>query len=87
MQDDWRRGGSGDVTVTVSRAMNVSIAQVDVEKLCHKHGASISAIETLHSGGTRVVLRDIQAADTMRKAFGKKLLAGNVAPTPWVRNG
>lgn len=87
MQDDWRRGGSGDVTVTVSRAMNVGIAQADVETLCRKHKASISAIETLHSGGTRVVLRNIEAADTMRKAFGKKLMAGNVAPTIRVRNG
>jgi len=85
MQDDWRRGGTA--TVTASRAMNVSIAQADVEALCRKHAASISAIETLHSGGTRVVLQNNQGAETMRKAFGKKVMAGAVVRTPWVRNG
>ncbi|MDJ0278260.1 hypothetical protein QLH51_15785 [Sphingomonas sp. 2R-10] len=67
--------------------MNVSIAQADVEALCRKHGASISAIETLHSGGTHVVLKNGDAAETMRKAFGKKVIAGKVVRTPWVRNG
>ncbi len=85
MQDDWRRGIP--TAVTTSRAMNVSIARADVEALCRKHGASISAIETLHSGGTHVVLKNGDAAETMRKAFGKKLIAGAVVRTPWVRNG
>lgn len=85
MQDDWRRGGSA--VVTASRAMNVNIAQSDVEALCRKHDASISAIETLHSGGTRVVLQNNEGAETMRKAFGKKVMAGKVVRTPWVRNG
>ncbi len=85
MQDEWRRGVSP--SVTMSRAMNVSIAQADVVALCTKHRASISAIETLHSGGTRVVLQNNQGAETMRKAFGKKVMAGAVVRTPWVRNG
>ncbi len=85
MQDDWRRGVAP--SVTTSRAMNVSIAQAEVVALCNKHAASISAIEPLHSGGTRVVLQNNEAAETMRKAFGKKIMAGTVVRTPWVRNG
>ena len=84
MQDEWRRGVP--TQIMTSRAMNVSIAQADVVALCRKHAASISAIETLHSGGTRVVLKNNQGAETMRKAFGKKVLAGPVVATPWVRN-
>lgn len=85
MQDDWRRGVP--TPTTTSRAMNVNIAQADVVALCRKHDASISAIETLHSGGTHVVLRNGEGADRMRKAFGKKVITGAVVRTPWVRNG
>lgn len=85
MQDDWRRGSSP--AITASRAMNVSIAQADVVALCDKHGAAISAIETLHSGGTHVVLKNGDGAETMRKVFGNKVMTGKVVRTPWVRNG
>ncbi len=85
MQDNWRYGTAA--ATSTSRAMNVSIAQADVVSLCRKHGAAISAIETLHTGGTHVVMLNGDGADTMRKAFGKKLLTGAVVRTPWVRNG
>ncbi len=86
MQDDWRRGGAPEILLP-SRAMNVAIPQADVVALCRKHDATISAIETLHSGGTRVVLTNNDAAEKMRKAFGTKLMTGKVPPAPWVRNG
>ncbi|QXT35416.1 hypothetical protein KV697_17030 [Sphingomonas sanguinis] len=66
----------------MSRAINVNATQAEVIKFCARHGAAVSAIETLASGGTRVVLMNIIAAETMRAAFGRKLLAGTVRRTP-----
>ncbi len=48
-----------------------------------KHDAIISAIETLPSGGTRVVLMNSADAAKIIKAFGSKVLTGNVARTHW----
>lgn len=66
----------------MSRAINVSAATDEVVALCGKHGAVISAIEALASGGTRVVLTNGDATETMRKAFGRKVLTGEVRRTP-----
>lgn len=66
----------------MSRAINVNATQAEVIKSCSRHGAAVSAIETLASGGTRVVLMNITAAETMRVAFGRKLLKGAVRRTP-----
>jgi anti-sigma factor RsiW len=54
----------------------------NVRAACAKHGATISAIEALQSGGTRVVLMSSAAAETMRKAFGKRVLTGQVQRAP-----
>lgn len=86
MHDHWRYGTAA-AGQSASRAINVGIAQADVVALCRKHNAAISAIETLHHGGTHVVMLNGAGADTMRKAFGRKLLTGPVVRTPWVRNG
>jgi len=72
----------------MSRAINVNASRADVLSSCKRHGAVISAIETLESGGTRVVLMNTHATATMRKAFGKKVLTGEVRRTPlrlWAR--
>jgi len=66
----------------MSRAINVNASQMDVLSTCKRHGAVISAIETLASGGTRVVLMNADAAATMRQAFGKKVIGGEVRRTP-----
>ena len=66
----------------MSRAINVNATETEVAKLCKKHGAIVSAIETLASGGTRVVLMNGEAAETMKKAFGRKVLTGTVQRTP-----
>ena len=60
----------------MSRAINVNATQAEVVTACRKHGATISAIETLVSGGTRVVLTNGDAAAIMKAAFGRKVLAG-----------
>lgn len=66
----------------MSRALNVNASQADVLTICKKHGAVVSAIEALASGGTRVVLMNSDATATMRRAFGRKLLTGEVRRTP-----
>ena len=66
----------------MSRAINVNATKPEVEALCLKHKAPISAIETLASGGTRVVLTNSDAAATMVRVFGRKVLSGPVERTP-----
>ena len=74
-----------DTVVPISRAVNVSVEQAQVVAMCKKHGAIISAIETLPSGGTRVVLMNSTDAAKIIKAFGAKVLTGTVARTYWMR--
>jgi hypothetical protein len=72
----------------MSRAMNVNATEEEVLALCAKQGAVVSAIETLLSGGTRVVLSHPDSADVMRGVFGKKILHGVVRRAPlrtWAR--
>lgn len=65
-----------------SREIDLTMDEKDVRAGCTKHGATISAIETLQSSGTRVVLMSGAAAETMRKAFGNRVLSGAVRRTP-----
>lgn len=76
---------STDTVVPISRAVNVSVEQAQVITMCKKHDATISAIETLPSGGTRVVLMNSADAAKIIKAFGSKVLTGTVARTHWMR--
>ncbi len=75
----------GNTVVPISRAINVSVGQAQVVAMCKKHDAIISAIETLPSGGTRVVMMNSADAATIVKAFGTKVLTGTVARTHWMR--
>jgi hypothetical protein len=74
-----------DTVVPISRAVNVSVEQPQVVAMCKKHDAIISAIETLPSGGTRVVLMNSADAAKIIKAFGSKVMTGTVARTHWMR--
>lgn len=71
----------------MSRAMNVDASHADVIAMCAKHNATISAIEPLLSGGTRVVMMNGDDAATVRRAFKSKVMEGKVTRTLWVRNG
>ena len=66
----------------MSRAINVNIAEALVVETCAKHNAVITAIETLRSGGTRVVLSNADDAAVISKVFGSKVLTGAVQRTP-----
>lgn len=65
----------------VSRAINIDADRADVIAMAAKHNAAISAIEPLHPRGTRVVLMNIDGAQVMAKAFGKRVLTGAVTRT------
>lgn len=66
----------------MSRAINIQASREDVLAMCGKHKATISVIEALHSGGTRVVLHNGHDAAIVAKAFGGKVLTGPVTRTP-----
>ena len=80
----WRQSGSAmRDEVPTSRAINVSGTEAEVRAECIKHDLPISAIETLLSGGTRVVMMDGDAAAKMRKVFKKQILTGPVNRLAW----
>jgi len=62
----------------MSRAMNVSMPQADVVKLCAKANVAISAIETLPSGGTHLVCLTSEGSDEMRVLLKKSMIEGRV---------
>lgn len=66
----------------MSRAINLDATEAHVTSTCAKHKAEISAIETLRSGGTRVVLKTGDEAEIVRRAYGKKVLTGPVQRQP-----
>lgn len=67
----------------MSRAMNIDLDRDEVIARCAKNNATISAIETLISGGTRVVMMNGDDAAVMRKAFGSKIITGTVTRMKW----
>lgn len=62
----------------MSRAMNVSLPEAQVRLQCEQAGVSISAIETLPSGGTRLVCTREEGADEMRVRLRKSIIEGKV---------
>jgi hypothetical protein len=70
----------------MSRAMNIDAEQALVVQTCAKLNTPISAIESLLSGGTRVVMMNGDDAEIVRKAFKSKLLTGVVTRTKWAGN-
>jgi hypothetical protein len=66
----------------MSRAINVNATNAEVSAICAKHKATISAMETLPAGGTRVVLMNADDAATIAQAFKKKILATDARRTP-----
>jgi hypothetical protein len=66
----------------MSRAINLNATEASVTALCAKHEAVISSIETLQSGGTRVVLGDRAGADRVRKASADMVITDAVQRQP-----
>lgn len=66
----------------MSRAVNINATRDHVVAACAKRRISISAIEALHSGGTRVVLNNADDTAVIAKAYGSKVIRGAVTRTP-----
>jgi hypothetical protein len=66
----------------MSRAINVSATKDHVLATCAKRKIGISAIETLQSGGTRVVMNNADDTAIIARAYGRKVIAGLVTRVP-----
>lgn len=66
----------------MSRALNIDASQDHVTATCTRLDAPISAIETLPSGITRLVLCNSDAAAVVARAYGKRVVTGPVERTP-----
>lgn len=66
----------------MSRALNVDATTTEVSAMCLKHKATISAIEALPAGGTRVVMMNADDAAVITRAFKKRVLGADVRRTP-----
>ena len=71
----------------MSRALNVTATEAEVRTTALAHHAPISAIETIMSGGTRVVFMNGDDAARMRAIFRDRMLVGAVTRARWARNG
>ncbi|WP_245829492.1 hypothetical protein [Sphingomonas dokdonensis] len=69
-------------SVPLSRAINIAADENDVIATCAKRNVPISAIETLHSGGTRVVMNNITDTQIIAKVYGRKVITSAVKRTP-----
>lgn len=62
----------------MSRAMNLALTEVEVKRLCQEQGVSISAIEPLKSGGTRLICTTGAGAEEMRLRLSRHVIDGEV---------
>lgn len=81
---NWRTSTSASRDeVATSRALNIDAGVADVQAICAKHQLPISAVETLLSGGTRVVMMNGDAAASLRRLLKAKIITGEVARVAW----
>jgi hypothetical protein len=66
----------------MSRALNLNAPQEHVLATCVKQKVAITQIETLVSGGTRIVLQTGDAAATIGRIYKDKLITGAISRTP-----
>ncbi len=64
--------------IGMSRAMNLTLPLDEVTAACLKAEVSISAIETLPSGGTHLVCTNGAGAEEMRTKLQRHLITGAV---------
>lgn len=69
----------------MSRAVQIDVSREDVIAMCAKRGVTISAIEALVSGGTRVVLNTVVDAEIIRAAYRTKLITAPVVRAKWAQ--
>jgi hypothetical protein len=65
----------------MSRIICIDAERAEVVAKCGAHDISISMIETLQSGGTRVVLHNAPDAVLLGVVYGDKMMTGPVTRT------
>lgn len=58
--------------------MNVTLEESEVKAMCLSSGVSISAIEPLQSGGTRLICTTGSGAEEMRRRLHSHIIDGAV---------
>jgi hypothetical protein len=66
----------------MSRALNLDAPKDHVLATCAKNKADITQIESLLSGGTRVVFKNADDAATIGRAYKGKIIDGPIVRTP-----
>ena len=66
----------------MSRALNLDAQKEHVLATCAKNKTAITQIESLVSGGTRVVLKNADDAALIARAYKGKLIDGPIVRTP-----
>ena len=66
----------------MSRALNLDAPKDHVLATCVKAKAEITQIESLVSGGTRVVLKNAGDAAAIERAYKGKIIGGRIVRTP-----
>jgi len=69
----------------MSRAVQIDAARDAVIAMCAKRGVTISAIEALVSGGTRVVLNTAADAEIIRTVYRTKIITAPVVRAKWAQ--
>ncbi len=60
----------------MSRVVSVDATPATVTQRCDKLGITISVLEPLQSGGTRVILNNSADAEAVRRVMKDKLITG-----------
>lgn len=66
----------------MSRVLNLRATEGELAALCVKLGIGVSVMEPLLSGGTRIVLDNMEGTESLRRAMAKNLLKGPVKRSP-----
>jgi hypothetical protein len=69
----------------MSRAINLAMHEAGVKARCAESGLSISAIERLPSGGTRLVCMTSAGADQIRLRLGNHVIEATMRRFPFHR--
>jgi hypothetical protein len=67
---------------SLSRALNINATHDHVTATCGKRNIRITAIETLASGGTRLVTSNSVDSAAIAKAYGSNVIVGTVRRMP-----
>ncbi len=66
----------------MSRAMNLSVAQDEIKRICADMGISTTSVEPLLPSGSRVVCLTADGAFALRKKMHSQVIEGSVKRVP-----